>query len=498
VNGPLTLESGARLELEIDARGAHDTLRAGEFWNTGGTVAISFVDGVVPDIDQSFEWVRVDNGSAFLGSPAGLPDGLSYSEYVDGGLRGERRRLAFQPSDSVFIGASHFDTNNPAVLVDQTLVADGYDGDLLPHQGLLTVEGRLGLRRDAVWHTEGSILVAAGGRFSTSSRSFALTGPMEVAGDYTNRGQARLMSVQVAAGGRFVNEGALVLGDDSGTGVLVENRGFVRHGGGNGAPASWTLAPDAQLRFDNHAAARWEVAAPLDVQGARVFNEGAFVIGADGILSVLSLEQDAGGLHVDGTLRAGGVAVTGGQVSGRGRIDATLVTGNPGCCSATWPPVVLRPGSEDGRQAGTLTLGFAPQLGYGSQLEFIVDAEGDVGKLQLELGGSFMNGVLLQVVLLEGALPLEPLSVSLMTWTGDTPDGLWTVANFGSRVVVRGALGDSDWAGGSWALNLREGELQLMLAPVPEPATYGLMLAGLGLVAWLKRRRQSPAAAATR
>jgi hypothetical protein len=118
--------------------------------------------------------------------------------------------------------------------------------------------------------------------------------------------------------------------------------------------------------------------------------------------------------------------------------------------------------------------------------------------LQLELGGSFMNGVLLQVVLLEGALPLEPLSVSLMTWTGDTPDGLWTVANFGSRVVVRGALGDSDWAGGSWALNLREGELQLMLAPVPEPATYGLMLAGLGLVAWLKRRRQSPAAAATR
>jgi hypothetical protein len=55
VNGPLTLESGARLELEIDARGAHDTLRAGEFWNTGGTVAISFVDGVVPDIGVSSE-----------------------------------------------------------------------------------------------------------------------------------------------------------------------------------------------------------------------------------------------------------------------------------------------------------------------------------------------------------------------------------------------------------------------------------------------------------
>ncbi|MFN8894893.1 MAG: PEP-CTERM sorting domain-containing protein, partial [Betaproteobacteria bacterium] len=37
----------------------------------------------------------------------------------------------------------------------------------------------------------------------------------------------------------------------------------------------------------------------------------------------------------------------------------------------------------------------------------------------------------------------------------------------------------------------------LAVAVVPEPSTYGLMLAGLGLVAWLKRRRDG-AAAATR
>jgi hypothetical protein len=30
---------------------------------------------------------------------------------------------------------------------------------------------------------------------------------------------------------------------------------------------------------------------------------------------------------------------------------------------------------------------------------------------------------------------------------------------------------------------------------VPEPTTYGLMLAGLGLVAWLKRRREAAASA---
>jgi hypothetical protein len=31
----------------------------------------------------------------------------------------------------------------------------------------------------------------------------------------------------------------------------------------------------------------------------------------------------------------------------------------------------------------------------------------------------------------------------------------------------------------------------VMLAPVPEPATYGLMLAGLGLLGFMARRRDS-------
>ncbi|NML60924.1 PEP-CTERM sorting domain-containing protein [Massilia sp. RP-1-19] len=34
----------------------------------------------------------------------------------------------------------------------------------------------------------------------------------------------------------------------------------------------------------------------------------------------------------------------------------------------------------------------------------------------------------------------------------------------------------------------------VMLVPVPEPETYGMMLAGLGLVGWMARRRQKTAA----
>ena len=34
------------------------------------------------------------------------------------------------------------------------------------------------------------------------------------------------------------------------------------------------------------------------------------------------------------------------------------------------------------------------------------------------------------------------------------------------------------------------GEIRGFLAPVPEPAAYGMMLAGLGLLAWVAKRRQ--------
>lgn len=34
----------------------------------------------------------------------------------------------------------------------------------------------------------------------------------------------------------------------------------------------------------------------------------------------------------------------------------------------------------------------------------------------------------------------------------------------------------------------------VMLAPVPEPETYGMMLAGLGMVGWMVRRRKKPEA----
>lgn len=52
--------------------------------------------------------------------------------------------------------------------------------------------------------------------------------------------------------------------------------------------------------------------------------------------------------------------------------------------------------------------------------------------------------------------------------------------------------------GGFWGYGAIEGGSYLMAAPVPEPATYGMLLGGLGLVGVVARRRRSKQACSTK
>jgi hypothetical protein len=75
-------------------------------------------------------------------------------------------------------------------------------------------------------------------------------------------------------------------------------------------------------------------------------------------------------------------------------------------------------------------------------------------------------------------------SIPILDATGTVSGNFTTVTMTG---FARGKLEPSDPINGRIFLNVIEAT-----APVPEPETYALMLAGLGLVAWAARRRRSP------
>jgi len=58
---------------------------------------------------------------------------------------------------------------------------------------------------------------------------------------------------------------------------------------------------------------------------------------------------------------------------------------------------------------------------------------------------------------------------------------------FGFDLNGNGSIGAGEY--GEWSVNLAEGTISYA-APVPEPETYALMLAGLGLVGFMARRRK--------
>ncbi len=75
-----------------------------------------------------------------------------------------------------------------------------------------------------------------------------------------------------------------------------------------------------------------------------------------------------------------------------------------------------------------------------------------------------------------------------LTTTAPGGNGAATKAAFGFDLNNNGSIGAGEY--GEWSVNLAEGSITYA-APVPEPETYALMLAGLGLVGFMARRRKA-------
>lgn len=211
-----------------------------------------------------------------------------------------------------------------------------------------------------------------------------------------------------------------------------------------------------------------------------VSNSGAFVVDAGRWAQVASFTNHAGSLTVNGTMEilGGALSLLGGTLSGTGTINGDVfVGGGPGT-----------PGTAEfnpGNSPGTMTINGNFELLPGGVLNLEIIPDGSGGFLfdKLVVGGSaYLNG---QVNFL-----VDP----------SIGDG-WGVLS-GIRFFDCLTPGPCSVGNGSeftWNVLGRPGSLLSYdsngfyidyLAPVPEPETWTMMLAGLGLVGWMTRRRK--------
>jgi autotransporter-associated beta strand protein len=125
------------------------------------------------------------------------------------------------------------------------------------------------------------------------------------------------------------------------------------------------------------------------------------------------------------------------------------------------------------RSADTVAIGGDLKLGSGSILDLGLGPGGHT--LLLDVDGRMTFGGLLTITFLDGFLGL----------------GLYDLFDFGSfEGAFSGYTYDGLWSGYTASLIFGANGVDLNIAAVPEPETYAMLLAGLGVLGWAARRRK--------
>ena len=283
---------------------------------------------------------------------------------------------------------------------------------------------------------------------------------------------------------RVINQGQLTVGN----GGALHNNWMLRVDTLASGPARLTVETGGLLTQDD-AAVLAIVRGDMLVQGsvvggsitldASVFggSAGSLTIAKGGSVTVQDYVQTDGVLTVNGTL-TGRVTLSGGNLMGGG-VDARINGDVFGIGAGGGPPqqppncgnafyACFRPGNSPGHMQIDVLL----DMGANSilELELARDAAGVLHWDSVSATSMRFDGAILRVLVADGAAGTDWLNLDLLHCTTDCSFG------FGSIEVV-GA------PGAGW-VQFGDGRLSFALAPVPEPGSAALLLAGLGMLGW--------------
>jgi probable HAF family extracellular repeat protein len=442
LDGALNMDNASSVIVEIASPDDHDRLVLGGAAHFDATrVQIVFLDGYRPDAPEGFDWLSANSGwsgSFYYAAPVHWT--VSFSDSASGARLWTTYQFAYE------VGAP-----TPGEDIGIPVEAVAYVGEYgnLASYGALRNSGVLHIRDNAALWNGGQVFIDAGawmvnrGRLDLSA-SYGL-GQLHNAGTVYNH-----------ATGTVVNDAVL---ENSVAEARLINRGRLQNWGGiinNGLV-------DTRGQIDN---------------GGFIENHGDFVIGTQGrVKGSGSYQQWSGSTRVDGVLASSdSLSFQAGILTGDGTLIGQVYLGN-----ISAGPVV-RPGAS----IGTMTI--EGDLTVDNAL-FEIDVAGVGNHDILTVSGTalFHDGQV-TFLFLDG---YAPVAGNVITWltTGHEGGGfasldyaIWSVGESGVR---------TPWSAPPDLLVRFHGDrLAFTAAPVPEPESWAMVLAGLGLVGWAASRHE--------